>query len=102
MTEVISRYQVRMDNDKMKSDALAICLGDATCSGLISESKPEIMNQLMEKIFEGYGSMTSSAKLAAKTNSENIYNLAKSNKSEDHMALLENFYVEYLPTKVTE
>jgi len=51
-----------MDNDKMKSDALAICLGDATCSGLISESKPEIMNQLMEKIFEGYGKKTAKQK----------------------------------------
>mmetsp|Transcript_11629 Transcript_11629/g.17644 ORF Transcript_11629/g.17644 Transcript_11629/m.17644 type:complete len:251 (+) Transcript_11629:690-1442(+) len=60
MTEVISRYQVRLDHDKMQLDAYAACMNSTRCSSIINDSKAKIVNDLIDKIFSNYGKKSAS------------------------------------------
>ena len=97
MTEVISRYQIRINRELMEADAYAKCLEQAACASLISESKAKITNDLIAKIYEGYQKMTPTQKAQAKSDSDSIFDLAASNTMKDYLSLMKSYYLEYIP-----
>mmetsp|Transcript_11455 Transcript_11455/g.17256 ORF Transcript_11455/g.17256 Transcript_11455/m.17256 type:complete len:177 (+) Transcript_11455:261-791(+) len=102
MNQVISRYQIRVDQNLVKQDSLKECLDDPACSSIIDDSMASMFNALVEEILSGYETMSASERTAATASIKTLSSLAQSEEQDDKMQLMESYYIDFLPVKVED
>jgi hypothetical protein len=58
MTEVISRYQVRLNFRTIQENAVTNCTKTAACSEILSDSKADMENWITDYLMSDYSSQT--------------------------------------------
>ena len=64
MEEVINKFQVRLNKDKMGADAYAYCINnDKNCANILNDKVSQIYSGVHANIYSGYNTKTRAEKL---------------------------------------
>jgi len=80
-------------------DAVGLCKQQAYCAAQISESRSQIVNELIAHIYEDYASLSVEAKALAKSHADQVFEIAARPEAAEFSEIYDLYYKQLLPQR---